>query len=260
MAGRLQSYMLANLQFHPIMDYDYQASFKPNSCLGMLFSKWYLCLAAIFFNRQSTLPLLMLDGLMSHLDANLTNLYAPAPASFLWLLVCFFGRGSLLFHLVFALGFTCFQSCLTAPAGIVPISSRQPSRAFWNAHSPLRGTNVRQHEGNLAVTLLAWFHNLECNVLTGLLNGTADIHYLDTVSRYIHSYIDVSIQNTDIRSLVVLFLKDWSTKKLPASIFRHSLLFHSMITLWICVYQANSLDIRLRLCAGLAMRDSGVEP
>jgi len=207
----------------------------------MLFSKWYLCLAAIFFNHQSTLPLLMLDGLMSHLDANLTNLYAPAPASFLWLLVCFFCRGSLLFHLVFALGFTCFQSCLTAPAGIVPvvnmehkrimsiptwrpvskISSRQPSRAFWNARSPLRGTNVRQHEGNLAVTLLAWFHNLECNVLAGLLNGIADIHYLDTVSRYIHSYMDVSIQNTDIRSLVVLFLKDWSTKKLPASIFRH---------------------------------------
>ena len=43
-----------------------------------------------FFNHQSTLPLLMLDGLMSHLDASLTNLYAPAPASFLWLLVCFF--------------------------------------------------------------------------------------------------------------------------------------------------------------------------
>ena len=219
----------------------------------MLFSKWYLCLAAIFFNHQSTLPLLMLDGLMSHLDASLTNLYAPAPASFLWLLLSFFlPRISAL------------SSCLCAwlyvlpelphcAGGIVPvvnmehkrivsiptwrpvskISSRQPSRAFWNARSPLRGTNVRQHEGNLAVTLLAWFHNLECNVLAGLLNGIADIHDLDAASRYIHSYMDVSKQNTDIRSLVVLFLKDWSTKKLPASILRHILFIVCCFIPWL---------------------------
>ena len=61
-----------------------------------------------FFNHQSTLPLLMLDGLMSHLDANLTNLYAPAPASFLWLLVCFLPRISAL------------SSCLCAWLYVLP--------------------------------------------------------------------------------------------------------------------------------------------
>ena len=104
----------------------------------MLFSKWYRCFGCdLFFNHQSTLPLLMLDGLMSHLDANLTNLYAPAPASFLWLLVCFFAADLLLFHLVFALGFTCFQSCLTAPAGIVPVVNMEHKRIMSIPHEGL---------------------------------------------------------------------------------------------------------------------------